>query len=81
VVTQTFGASHLLRNNIADNDKAEVFISANIGYPLSLAKAGKTGPIVMFARKKICALVKPSLVATATNLVERMLNPGIELEK
>ncbi len=78
-VAQVFGASGLLRDRIAGGEKAEVFTSANMAHPLSLAKSGKAGPVVMFARNEMCALVKPGLAVTAANLVERMMDPTVKL--
>jgi ABC-type molybdate transport system substrate-binding protein len=58
-VQAKFGPSGLLRDEIAAGGKAEVFASANMEHPLALAKAGKSGPAVLFARNKLCALVRP----------------------
>jgi ABC-type molybdate transport system substrate-binding protein len=33
----------------------------------------------MFARNKLCALVKPGLAVTPSNLLERMLDPSVKL--
>ena len=78
-VTQRFGASGLLREAITRGEKAELFTSANMGHPLSLAKAGMAGPVVMFARNEMCAFVKPGLEVTQASLLERMLDPAIRL--
>jgi hypothetical protein len=41
---------------------------------------GKAGPVVLFARNRLCALVKPRLAVTADNLLERMLSTDIKLD-
>ncbi len=78
-VRQKYGASGTLRDTIASGERAEVFASANMAHPHSLAQAGKAGPAVLFARNRLCALVKPGLAVTADNLLERMLSVDIKL--
>src|SRR5262249_40883760 len=58
---------------------AEVFASANMEHPQALAKAGKSGPVVLFARNRLCALVKPGFAVTSANLLDRMLEPATKL--
>src|SRR3954462_4666055 len=78
VVTR-FGASGLLRDEIAAKGGADVFASANMEHPRSLAEAGRSGPAVLFARNRLCALVRPGLEVTSATVVERMLDPAIKL--
>jgi molybdate transport system substrate-binding protein len=78
-VRQKYGASGTLRGTIASGERAEVFASANMAHPQSLAQAGKAGPVVRFARNRLCALVKPGLAVTPDNLLERMLSADIKL--
>lgn len=78
-VTAKYGASGLLREEIGRGEKAEVFASANMEHPQALAKAGKSGPVVLFARNQLCALVRPGLAVAPANLVDRMLESGVKL--
>jgi molybdate transport system substrate-binding protein len=78
-VQAKFGASGLLRDEIAGVARAEVFASANMEHPQALAKAAKSGPVVLFARNKLCALVRPGLAVTGDTLLERMLDSQIKL--
>ncbi len=78
-VTQRYAPSGLLRDAIQGGEKAEVFASANMSHPQSLAKAGKAGPVVLFARNELCAFVKPGLTVTSNNLLDRMLDPAIKV--
>lgn len=78
-VQAKFGASGLLRDEIAAGARAEVFASANMEHPQALAKAGKSGPVVLFARNKLCALVRPGLAVTSETLLDRMLDQQIKL--
>jgi molybdate transport system substrate-binding protein len=78
-VQAKFGASGLLKEEIAAGARAEVFASANTEHPRALAKANKSGPVVLFARNKLCALVRPGLAVTRDTLLDRMLDPDIKL--
>lgn len=78
-VQAKYGASGLLRDEIAGGARAEVFASANMEHPTALSKAGKSGTVQMFARNRLCALVKPGLTVTPATLLERMLDPAIKL--
>jgi molybdenum ABC transporter molybdate-binding protein len=76
-VRQKYGAPGTLRDAIAGGEHAEVFASANVEHPRALAKAGKASPVVLFARNRLCALVKPGPAVTPDNLLERMLGTDI----
>ena len=74
-----FGPSGLLKKEIADGGKADVFASANMEHPEELADDGTGGPVVRFARNKMCALVKPGLDVTSDTLLARMLDAKVKL--
>jgi molybdate transport system substrate-binding protein len=78
-VQSKYGASGTLKNEIAGGARAEVFASANMEHPQALARAGKSGPVVLFARNRLCALVRPGLAVTPATLLARMLAPGVKL--
>ena len=78
-VAGEFGASGLLRDRIAGGAAADVFASANMEHPQSLAKAGKLRPVVLFARNRLCALAVPKAGVTTANLLDRMLDPTVVL--
>jgi len=78
-VQARFGASGLLKDEIAGGAKADVFASANMEHPQVLSDAGKSGPVLLFARNRLCALVKPGLKADGTSLLENMLDPAVRL--
>jgi ABC-type molybdate transport system substrate-binding protein len=78
-VAAEFGPSGLLRDRIAKGDPAEVFASANMTHPESLAKGGRAGPVTLFARNRLCALATPQANATSATLLDRMLDPAIRL--
>ena len=74
-----YGPSGFLRNEIVAGAKAGVFASANMEHPKALYDEHKSGPVVRFARNKLCALVRPGLKVDSTNLLERMLDPNVKL--
>ena len=78
-VQMKFGPSGTLRDEIASGAGAEVFASANMAHPESLAKAGKGGPVVLFARNRLCALVKPELTVRPENLLDQMLSTEVKV--
>jgi len=79
VVQPKFGASGLLKNEIVGGARAEVFASANMEHPLGLAQEHLAGPVVMFARNRLCALAKPGLDVAPGTLLDRMLDPQVKL--
>ena len=78
-VQAKYGASGLLRDEIAGGARAEVFASANMEHPQALAAAGKSDPAVLFARNRLCALVRPGLALEPATLLDRMLDPNMKL--
>ena len=47
--------------------------------PLALARDGKAGPVVLFARNRLCAIARPGLPVTPATLLQTMLAPGVKL--
>jgi ABC-type molybdate transport system substrate-binding protein len=78
-VQPKFGASGLLKDEIATGAKAEVFASANMDHPQALAQEKRSGLVVLFARNRLCALARPGLELTPASLLDRMLDPQIKL--
>jgi molybdate transport system substrate-binding protein len=78
-VQAKYGPSGLLKDEIAGGAKADVFASANMEHPQALSAAKKSGPVLLFARNRLCALVKPGLKVESAALLERMLDPAIKL--
>src|SRR5262245_51229841 len=78
-VQAKYGASGLLRDEIAGGAKADVFASANMEHPQALNAAKKSGPVLLFARNRLCALVKPGLQVDGANLLDRMLDPATKV--
>jgi ABC-type molybdate transport system substrate-binding protein len=78
-VIARYGPSGTLKDAIADGAKADVFASANMGHPQALARLKLSGPVVLFARNALCALVRPGLTVTTATLLDAMLDPAIRI--
>src|SRR6516165_6836695 len=78
-VSTRYGASGLLKDEISNGAKADVFASANMEHPQALHEQNKSGPVIRFARNTLCALVKPGPKVDSANLLEYMLDPGVKL--
>jgi len=78
-IKANYGPSGLLKNEISKGAKADLFASANMEHPQALHDEKKSGPVVRFARNKLCALVMPGLRVDSANLLERMLDPNVKL--
>lgn len=74
-----FGPSGTLKDEIAAGARAEVFASANMEHPRALAAAKRSGPVVLFARNRLCVLVRPGLDLSPATLLDRMLDPSVKL--
>src|SRR4029078_588309 len=73
------GPSGVLKSEILNGTKADIFASANMEHPQALRDEKKSGPVSRFARNTLCALVKPGLKVDSGSLLDRMLDPGIKL--
>lgn len=78
-VEAQFGSSGLLRERLERGEAGDVYASADMGSPLALARAGKAGPVVLFARNRLCAIVRPGLQVTPGTVLAAMLAPGTKL--
>ena len=78
-VEAKYGPSGLLKTEISAGAKADVFASANMEHPQALHDEKKGGPVLRFARNKLCALVRPGFTVDSANLLERMLDPNVKL--
>ena len=78
-VAKEFGASGLLRERIEKGAPAEVFASADMGHPETLQKAGRSGPVVLFARNRLCALASPKVDVTTPTLLDVLLDPKVRV--
>lgn len=78
-VLLTFGASGLLRDRINRGERADVFASANMEHPQSLAALGWTLAVERFARNRMCLLAAPAVVVTSDTVLATLLHPAIKV--
>jgi molybdate transport system substrate-binding protein len=78
-VRAKFGPSGTLKDEVAAGARADVFASANMEHPQALASARKSGPVVLFARNRLCALARPGIAVDTATLLDRMLDPTVKL--
>ncbi len=78
-VEAVFGGSGGLQERLANGEPGDVFASADMGNPQALTRIGKSGPTVMFARNRLCALVRPGLKVTTETLLTTMLEPSVKI--
>ena len=79
VLEMDFAPSGLLRKRIEHGEKADVFASANMAHPRALQEAGLAGPVTMFARNELCAIVQPGMEVSSDTLLQTMLDPEIRV--
>jgi len=75
----TFGPSGALRARIEKREQPDLFASADMGNPTALSRAGRAGPVILFARNRLCALVRPGLTVTPDTLLPLLIDPQIKL--
>ncbi len=73
IVTK-FGPSGLLKKAIEGGENPDIFASANMKHPESLATKGWGSPVVLFARNKLCAIAQPDIAVTTSNLLDTMVD-------
>ena len=78
-ITTKYGPSGLLKKAIEAGENPDIFASANMKHPESLAANGWGSPVVLFARNKLCALAQPDIEITTENLLETMLDEKVRL--
>jgi len=80
-VTQTYGPSGTLRQQIEGGLRPDVFASADTASPRALAREGLAGPVQVFARNQIVAVVRSGFGQTAgqSNLLDVLLDPATRI--
>lgn len=78
-VETEFGPAGLMRERIERGEKADVFASANMEHPQSLADRGLATPPVVMARNRFCARALPAFGLTTANFFERLMDPAVQL--
>lgn len=74
-----FGPSGLLRERIEQGEKTDLYLSANLWYPASLAPRYVSDPPRLFARTKLVVLTREGLRPSPARLVSMMMDPDLKL--
>ncbi|KAB1067672.1 substrate-binding domain-containing protein [Methylobacterium planeticum] len=77
--TSAYGASGLLRKQIEAGQPVDLFASADMNQPRMLAEKRHGVGTVLFARNKLCLLVRERVGASQDSLLERLLDPTVRL--
>ncbi|RLK47053.1 molybdenum ABC transporter molybdate-binding protein [Alkalispirillum mobile] len=78
-VERTFAPSGLLRERIEGGEAPDVFASANMAHPERLAAAGQGGPVVRFARNRLCGLAQAGLDVDRERFLEVLLDDDVRV--
>ncbi len=79
VAPPVFGPSGLPRQRIEQGESADILASADMTQPRALARERPGRLVVMFTRKRLCALGRSRLGLTQDNLLDRLLDPAVRL--
>ena len=72
-------ASGLLKDEIAGGAQGRGVRLRQHGASAGARRGESSGPVVLFARNRLCALVRPGLAVEPATLLDRMLDPQIKL--
>lgn len=78
-VKTKFGPSGLLLKAIEGGEQPDVFASANMAHPASLAAKNWGKPVVLFTRNKLCAIAQPEVTVSSATLLQTMLQDDVRL--
>jgi molybdate transport system substrate-binding protein len=79
-VKSTFGGSGSLRQRIESGESPDLFLSADMTAPRTLADAGRAiAPAIAFARNAMCLIARRSAGVTPDNLADRLLAKELRL--
>lgn len=76
-----FGGSGAMRERIENGERPDLLLSADLASPRKLAAAGLAVlPPMAFARNRMCVVSRRDAGINASNLVERLLVPGVRVK-
>jgi molybdate transport system substrate-binding protein len=78
-VETVFGPSGLLLDRIEKGEPADLFASANMAHPETLAREGKAAPAIVFVRNRLCGIARPDVHLTTADFLARILDPAVKL--
>ncbi|WP_292362062.1 MULTISPECIES: molybdate ABC transporter substrate-binding protein [unclassified Methylophaga] len=78
-ITSQFGPSGILREAIETGENVDIFVSANMSHPQTLAAQGWGETVTLVTRNQLCALAQPEIELTTNNFLETLLDKNIRL--
>ncbi|ODN66537.1 molybdate ABC transporter substrate-binding protein [Methylophaga muralis] len=78
-INSQFGPSGMLREAIETGEHVDIFISANIAHPQTLAAQGWGETVTLLTRNQLCALAQPDIELSSHNFLETLLDKKIRL--
>lgn len=78
-IVSKFGPSGILRKSIENGETPDIFASANMAHPETLAMKEWGSPVVLFARNKLCAIAQPEVELTTATLLDTLMDENVRL--
>jgi molybdate transport system substrate-binding protein len=79
VADPVFGPAGALRERIEKGEAADLYLSANMEHPCTLANQKAQTAVIPFARNNLCLVSREALGLTPATTLEKMLDPKIRL--
>jgi molybdate transport system substrate-binding protein len=79
VAPPEFGPSGLMRQKIEAGAEVDLFASADMEQARRLAVGHPQRLVVHFTRNRLCAMARPAVGLTSSNMLKRLLDPGVRL--
>jgi molybdate transport system substrate-binding protein len=79
MVKTQFGPSGRMRERIEKGEHVDLFTSADVGHARKLVNDGRASLMAVFVRNTVCVLSPAKFGATADNLIDRLLAPGMRI--
>jgi molybdate transport system substrate-binding protein len=79
VAQPEFGPSGLMRQKIEAGAEVDLFASADMEQARRLAVGHPERLVIHFTRNRLCAMARPAVGLTPSNMLERLLDPGVRL--
>jgi molybdate transport system substrate-binding protein len=79
IADPTFGPSGGLRERIEKGEAADLYLSANMEHPRTLAGQRSKTLVIPFARNNLCLISRDAVGLTQANAIDKMLDPNFRL--
>lgn len=78
-ITVEWGPAGVLRERLEQGEAFDIFASAALGHAEALARSGRSGPAVIFARNSLCAVTTPEFPLSTANFEDTLLAPATRI--